>query len=201
VHDSRPKLPRATPLHVTLRCRKDVGRLRRRAAYRAVRHALAVTTRRMDRFRIVHVSIQHDHIHLIVEASDRVQLSRGMQGFSISCARQLNGRLGRRGPVFADRYHAAQLGSPRQVRSAFAYVLNNWRHHGAARSDLGFDPYSSARAFDGWSREPERRLTPGEELLPTAFARSWLLTKGWRRHRRVDPDEVPGGGRGPGRAD
>jgi putative transposase len=158
-----------------------------------VRHALAVTTARMEDFRIVHVSIQRDHIHLIVEAADRVRLARGMQGFSISCARQLNRRLGRRGAVFADRYHAVQLGSPRQVRSALSYVLNNWRHHGEDRagSEL-YDPYSSARAFDGWTTPRYQRLSPRAELLPTAFARCWLLTVGWRRHRRVDPGEVPG---------
>jgi hypothetical protein len=160
-----------------------------------VRHALAVMTARMEEFRIVHVSIQHDHIHLIVEAADRVRLARGMQGFSVSCARQLNRRLGRRGAVFADRYHAVQLRSPRQVRSALSYVLNNWRHHGEDRRlDALYDPYSSAPAFDGWSTPRDQRLARGAELLPTAFARCWLLTAGWRRHRRVDPDEVPGRG-------
>jgi REP element-mobilizing transposase RayT len=195
-HVERDVLPRATPVHVTLRCRRDVGHLRRREAYRAVRHALAVTTHRIDDFRIVHVSIQRDHIHLIVEAADRAGLASGMLGFSTSCARQINRRLGRKGAVFADRYHAVQLRSPRQVRSALAYVLNNWRHHGEDRSGLRpsdlHDPYSSARAFDGWSTPPALRLRPNAELLPTAFPRCWLLTVGWRRHRRVDPAEVPG---------
>jgi hypothetical protein len=131
----------------------------------------------------------------VVEAADQDQLARGMQGFTISCARQLNRRLGRTGPVFAGRYHAVPLASPRQVRSALSYVLNNWRHHGEDRGSRAlYDPYSSARAFEGWSTPRYQRLAPGAELLPTAFPTCWLLTVGWRRHRRIDPGEVPGSG-------
>jgi hypothetical protein len=159
-----------------------------------VRDALVVSLERLERFRIVHVSIQHNHIHLIVEAKDRRELGRGVQGFSISCARRLNGRLGRRGAVFADRYHARALGTPREVRHGLSYVLNNWRHHG---EDLGaaaspFDSYSTARAFDGWSIAWRRRIDPDSELLPTAVARSWALGTGWRRHRLISPNEIPG---------
>jgi REP element-mobilizing transposase RayT len=50
---------------------------------------------------VVHFSVQRDHLHLIVEASDRRALSRGMQGLSIRVARAANGELGRKGRVFA----------------------------------------------------------------------------------------------------
>ena len=201
-HRRRPALARWTPVHVTLRCRKEVGRLRRRVGYRAVREALGVTLRRLDRFRIVHVSIQHNHLHLIVEARDRRVLGRGMQGFSISCARQINRRLGRRGGVFADRYHARALGTPREVRHGLNYVLNNWRHHQeAAGARSPFDPYSSASAFAGWTFSPRRSLTRESELLPTAVARFWLLTSGWKRRSGnrehallISPMETPGSG-------
>jgi REP element-mobilizing transposase RayT len=54
-------------------------------------------------FRLVHYSVQSNHLHLIVEASCRSSLSRGMQGIAIRMARALN-RLWRRcGSVFADR--------------------------------------------------------------------------------------------------
>jgi REP-associated tyrosine transposase len=192
-HTRRPFVERRTPLHITLRCRSEVGRLRRRDGYRAVRDALGACLARIARFRVVHLSIQHNHIHMVVEASSREALARGMQAFSISCARQLNRRLGRRGPVFADRYHARALGTPREVRHALSYVLNNWRHHrGQGAQPRVFDPYSSAPAFDGWAIAWRPRLTAQSELLPTACARSWLLATGWRRHRLVSPREIPG---------
>jgi putative transposase len=196
-HRARPFLARSTPVHVTLRCREEVGRLRRRNGYRAVREALAVSLARLDRFRIVHVSIQQSHIHLVVEARNKQELARGVRAFSISCARQLNRRLARCGGVFADRYHAQVLATPRQVRNSLSYVLNNWRHHGEDRGHVGLvDAYSSALAFDGWATAWRRRISPGQELLPTAVARTWLLTKGWRRHRLVAPTEIPGLDRG-----
>lgn len=79
-------------------------------------------------FRIVHLSIQRTHIHLIVEAASRKALWKGMEAFSISAARQINASTGcKHGQVFADRYHARALTSPRQVRNCIASVLNNER--------------------------------------------------------------------------
>ena len=145
----RPVHNPRNPVHVTLRVLDALGRLRRRTAYQAVRRALLTTLRRPD-FRIVHISIQHNHIHLICEADGTRELTRGLQGFQISAARRLNQH--RRGVVFPDRYHAEILTSPRQVRNCIAYVLNNWRRH---REDLTapslLDPYASGISFDGWT--------------------------------------------------
>ena len=75
-------------------------------------------------------------IHLIVEASDRVALSRGVQGLCIRLARAVNRACGRRGPVFADRYHARALKTPRSVRFALRYVLLNAHKHGTGACGL-----------------------------------------------------------------
>ncbi|HSR98321.1 MAG TPA: hypothetical protein VLM79_14785 [Kofleriaceae bacterium] len=57
-------------MHVTLRAIGVVGNLRRRCVYQAIREATLTTARRED-FRICHLSIQHNHLHLIVEASNK----------------------------------------------------------------------------------------------------------------------------------
>jgi REP element-mobilizing transposase RayT len=102
-HRRRVELDPQHPLHVTLRADAAAGRLRKRHAYQAARQALRTTFGRAD-FRVVHVSIQHNHVHLIVEADSRAALSRGVQGLCISMSRRLNRRLGRSGRVFAHRY-------------------------------------------------------------------------------------------------
>ncbi|MBA3817899.1 MAG: transposase, partial [Deltaproteobacteria bacterium] len=124
-HQRRERFSRPTPVHVTLRVMADVGRLRRRAIYQAVGRAIIAVLGRTD-FRIVHVSLESGHLHLIVEADHDGALARGIQAFQISAARRINQVLTRervvqrRGTVFSDRYHARLIGSPTQARHALA---------------------------------------------------------------------------------
>src|SRR3954467_1458484 len=134
-HQERPYLHARYPVHVTLRVVGAVGNLRRRRVYQAIREATLTTALRED-FRIVHLSIQRTHVHLLVEANDKAALASGMQGFQISAAKHLNaavskGKPGprRRGTVFPDRYHAEIITSPTQARHTLSYVINNWRKH------------------------------------------------------------------------
>ncbi len=152
---------------------------------------MTVVLARTD-FRIVHASIQANHVHLVVEADSKLGLARGMQGFQISAAKRLNqidtDRRGsvRRGPVFVDPYHAEALTSPTRARRALAYVLNNWRRH---KEDLAsqttrswlLDRYSSAILFAGW-KEHSRWIVPDDyDPLPVVSPQTWLLREGWKR--------------------
>ena len=104
----------AKPSIVTLRLRDDVPDIRGRTIYLAIEDAIR-NGRERSGFRVVHFSAQGNHIHLIVEAVSQLAVSRGMQGLTIRIARAINKAAGRRGKVFADRYHAEPIGSPRQA--------------------------------------------------------------------------------------
>ena len=139
-HIERPALASRFPVHVVLRVVEAIGNLRRRRAYHAIRAATYTVGARAD-FHIVHLSIQRTHVHLIVEAHDKLALARGMQAFQISAAKHLNRAIRqdrpgprRRGNVFPDRYHAEIIKSPWQARHTLAYVMNNWRKHGEDRA-------------------------------------------------------------------
>jgi hypothetical protein len=130
--------------------------------------------------------VLNDHLHLIVEAKDREALSRGLKGLLVRVAKTLNKLWSRRGRVFADRYHGHVLESPREVRNALSYVMNNARKHAAQGRVLAgvlrpVDMYTSAPWFDGWK---ETLTVRGLEAVvrPVAPARTWLLSVGWRRH-------------------
>jgi REP element-mobilizing transposase RayT len=204
-HEARPEHDRRHPVHVTIRIVGNVGVLRRRDLYLALREATIVTAKRDD-FRIVHMSIQRDHVHMVVEAHGKLALSKGVQGFSISAARQINKAITERGGdrrtgrVIAEWYHARPLTSPRAVRNAVSYVLGNWRHHGEDRAGVAatwkVDPFSSAALYFGWKELKHAAvLWP----LPAAYQplivwrpRTWLLCNWDRFHPLISVREVPG---------
>jgi REP element-mobilizing transposase RayT len=206
LHKERPAHNHRHPVHVTIRVVADVTSLRHRDMYMQLREATIVTAKRED-FRIVHMSIQRNHVHLIVEAEHKAALSKGMQGFSISAAKRVNSTISERtgvrrtGRVIDDRFHARPLTSPRAVRHTLAYVLNNFRHHGEDRAGVTrtwkADPFSSGPVFAGW-QELEGSpflwpLRPTYHPLIVFRPRTWLLAKGWQEHHPlISTHEVPG---------
>jgi len=90
----------------------------------------------------------------------------------------------RKGRVLADRYHSRLLRTPREVRNALVYVLNNAKKHFEMRREI--DPFSSAPWFGGWREAVGRSADPP----PVVAARTWLLEVGWLRHGRIGIAEV-----------
>lgn len=202
----RERFEKLTAVHVTLRLVARYGTLRRRDTYVALRAATRAVLGRTD-FRIVHISPEDDHIHVIVEAETHEALSRGVQAFQISAAQHFNRALGkrtgskRRGKVFADRYHARIIKSPTQARHSINYVLNNWRRHHEDdvldRDIQGWDVdyMSSAPSFDGWRELEQRSLQYNiayDERLCVSRPQSWMLAEGWKRAGSISMYAVPG---------
>ena len=127
-----------------------------------------------------------------------------MRALEIRIARALNRALNRIGRVFDDRYHARALSTPREVRNALVYVLQNARKHfeqkGIALRRDWLDRFSSAPWFDGWNAaaaEAARQLRRAAEsalslrTTPVASPRTWLLRVGWRKHGLLAASETP----------
>ncbi len=149
---------------------------------------------------VVHLSIQHNHLHFLVEAGGKDTLRLGMQGLAISAAKAINRVCKRKGKVFAYRYHATSIRSPRQARNAFVYVLNNWRRHNederarAARF-AAIDPYSTARAFTGWKEGGAVKMPPGFATfaaMEVTEPKTWLLKVGWEKGGAISAFVTPG---------
>ncbi|MFN9843731.1 MAG: transposase [Planctomycetota bacterium] len=178
---------------MTVKLRQHLPRLRNRKERAAL---LTHFARGKDRFgfRLLHFAILNDHLHFVVEAKDRTALSRGLQGLLIRLARGLNKLWGRKGKVFADRYHDRALKSPREMRNALVYVLGNGRKHAAQGRMIaafdGPDMFTSAPWFDGFVETIEVRGIDGIPL-PIARARTWLANDGWRRLGRIGLEEQP----------
>ncbi len=193
-HAARPQADARFPVHITVRMRRDVPRLRRFELCKVLRRAFVYGCKKGE-FRICQFSIQGNHVHLVCEAGTAQARARGIQGWTVRVARGVNRVADRRGTVFDDRYHLEVLTTPTHVRNALCYVLQNARRHGVRLDPRfhGADPFSSAWWFDGWKDASWKDgLAPPEERT-VAEAESWLLRVGWRRARAgmLAIDEVP----------
>jgi putative transposase len=163
-HVARPRVSRHRPHHITVRTTRPTWNLRSQRCYRFVEKALSVVKERGG-FRVIHFSVQHNHVHLIVEANDRRTLSSAMKALLIRVARGLNGLMGASGKRFDDRYHEHILKTPSETRNALLYVIGNRAVHLAR-----------------WGKSPRRDVDPfsslaaGNLIVP---AKSWLLLEGW----------------------
>ena len=188
-HRTRRDFPARHPLHVTSRFVHGLPSARRKHTFRVLRRAFR-DKRTYDGFRLVHFSVQSNHLHLLVEAQDRRHLARGMQSVLITVAKRLNAWWGRGGQVVEHRYHGRVLRTPREVRHALTYVLCNGRKHGVHWSHDAPDPRSSGRWFDGWKEWSGEQV---DGSSPVVRPRTWLLLRGWRRHGLVPIASIPGG--------
>jgi REP element-mobilizing transposase RayT len=153
-----------------MRVQPGVGHLRAHSRVRLLENAFRAARTRFG-VRIIHYSIQGNHLHLIVEADGPVALARGIQGLATRIARRLNALAARKGAVFADRYHSHVLLSRREVAAAVRYVIGNYRHHAREHLPPSWrDPCSSARFL---------RARPAQDS-PVVEPKTWLLRVGWR---------------------
>lgn len=167
-HVRRAAVDPRHPHHVTVRMRRSVWNLRAQRCFRPIAAALRAVRER-EGFRVVHFSVQGNHLHLVTEADDRAGMTQGMRALLIRIAKQLNRVMRTSGGVYADRFHERVLRTPNEVRNVVRYVLSNHAHHFGKSAAV--DMCSSANAA------LDVVATPG----------SWLLRGGYRRRRTRPP--------------
>ena len=178
--------------HVTVRVSSEIPDLRCESFVDEIRRSFRQTCERGD-FRLVHYSVQSDHVHLVVEAHGSDAMGRGMKSLSSRIARAVNRVFGHMGKVLEGRYHLHLLKTVAEAWNALRYVLLNahkhfWRRFGQ-KPPPQVDWASSGRHFEGWAhRVPGTRDGPREAARP----QSWLLREGWKRKGLIDPCAIPG---------
>jgi REP element-mobilizing transposase RayT len=157
-------------VHVTLRLRPEVYQLRSQRCFSRIYRAFAAACERPG-VRLCRFSVQRDHLHLIIEATDAGALGRAMRSLVPRIAKGLNTVMRRRGRVVSDRYHLHVLRTPAETRNAVVYVRENGAKHlrqDGCRVPTGWrDPFSSEA-----DRFAADLLAHGR---PVAEARTWLL--------------------------
>lgn len=201
-HTTRDEHEWYNPVHVSIRREKLAPSLRSERIFRAILVQLA-SVKRLG-VKVVHYSVQHDHLHLIVEAPTRQELSRHMQKLFSRIALAVNGVALRRGRLFRDRHHREEIESPTQMRNALVYVLFNDRKHyaqnGGAITEEFFRELDDCSSI-AWlgARDWDERARPPPELIarlrardadveglgaPRSAPETWLAQLGWRIRTR-----------------
>ena len=183
-HRSRAEHAASHPVQTTTRLRAGLPSLRHAREFAIVRRAIQAASERPE-FRVIHYSIQSNHLHLIVEAADRRMLSKGMSALLVRIARGLNRLWQHTGAIFADRFHERALRTPTEVRNSLVYVLQNARKHGIHAS--GPDAYSSGPWFDGWRGMPGLREALARQCsrIETTLLRVWeRVLREWKAGAR-----------------
>lgn len=191
-HAKRQEFVRDSVMHVTIGLREGLCNLRRKREVKAIWRAVAELRESglvsEDRFRLLQLSVQRDHLHLAVEAKSQPDLSSAIQRLKqrIGHALRRLWKLTRvRGSIYSGRYHVRLAETPTEVRRLFAYVLGNARHHGTWKK-ASTDPYSTASEFAFWHSSVE--LTAACDSRPIVSPpRSWLAKTGWKRAGRKGP--------------
>lgn len=129
-HEKREKVRTHTPLHINFKYKLTVkNKEGLKALHKAIRNA------RAHGLRINHFSLQHNHVHLIVQAANNDILTKGMRSLTITLSKVIG-----RGRIQLQRYHLHVLKSPREAQNAINYVLFNERKH---TGKMTIDSYST----------------------------------------------------------
>lgn len=199
-HGARPRFAKHVPVHLTMRAVRSVPSMRAELVARVVVGELARASAPLGTrggFRVLHWSVQENHVHLLAEADDATALSRGMQRLASRIAMAVNSLVGRHGRFWRERYHRRDLASPRQYRNALVYVVFNFRKHArgaerVARARM-LDGCSSAIWLDDWRDDAFRQRVRAARAgpPPVASPATWTARVGWKRFGRLDPRESP----------
>ena len=137
-HTKREEITRPMPTHLTIKL--ITAHIQNKFILKALRHA--ILRARIQGLRIVHYSLEHNHVHIYAEATDNLTLAKGMKALGVSLVKKMNNYLKHKGSCYKTRYHLRILRSATEVKNVLCYILKNGIKH--KRTKFIIDPYNSA---------------------------------------------------------
>lgn len=138
-HTARERISKLTALHLTIKVRENKADIKNKRLLRALHHA--IMRARLKGLRIIHYTLEFNHVHLLVEASNNEVLHKGMQALGISFSKAINKVKSLKGTVYKHRYHFRKIGSRREYKIVLNYIVGNGIKH--KRTKALIDPYNS----------------------------------------------------------
>ena len=175
-HLKRETVTKRTPQHINFKFKcsirnKDCLKLLKQSIQNAQKMGL----------KIIHFSLQSNHVHLITEAENNEILTKGMRSLTITFSKGL-----KRGRVQLERYHLHVLKTLREAKHAIAYVLFNEQKHTKKKASK-IDGYTSVLYLEDGLRlvrnfSKKNRVTLRIEKIWEEFTLSkpsgYLISKG-----------------------
>jgi len=160
-HTSRPFLKRPASLHLTIKVQRNKDEIKNKSVLKLLKHA--ILRARFQGLKVLHYSLEYDHVHLLIEADNNHILGKGMQAFGVTMAKGINRLKRLKGAVYKHRYHFRQISSPRQLKSVMNYIFTNGMKHGTAKTMV--NPYNSIQAEITYSLFTKETIKQDCELL------------------------------------
>ena len=161
-HVKRPKISKLTALHLTIKVRSNKADIKSKSILKALHHA--IKRARLKKLKIIHYTLEYNHLHVLVECHNNKILHQGMQAFGISLSKAINRIKRLKGAVYKHRYHFRKCTSRRDYKNVLHYIFANGVKH--KRTSSYIDPYNS---FVG-----DKRISADIEI---AIKRSSTLVK------------------------
>jgi hypothetical protein len=140
-HIKREEIRRPMPLHLTIKLIK--ADIQNKIILKGLRHA--IFRARLQGLRIIHYSLEHNHVHLYAECDNNITLGKAMKAFGVSFVKKVNSYFLRKGTCYKTRYHLRTLRSASEVKNVLNYILKNGMKH--KRTSSVIDPYNSTVAL------------------------------------------------------
>lgn len=154
-HIEREQLKKTSNLHITVKLEKSKAGLKNKQTL-ALLHK-AIKKARLSGLRILHYTLEFDHIHMLIEADNNHQLSRGMQSFGITFSKGINKLKKLQGNVYKNRYHLRLIKTYKEIKNVMNYILSNGVKHKTSSFVNHFNSLVIVRNLD--------KLYPGFELM------------------------------------
>jgi REP element-mobilizing transposase RayT len=160
-HRERPKLSKLSSLHLTIKIKRIKADLKNKSILIILKRA--IMNARIKGLRVIHYSLEYDHVHLLIEAHDNDILGRGMQSLGVTLVRGINKIKKLKGVVYKHRYHFRKINSSRELKIVMNYIFHNGVKHGTSKELVSH--YNSFRAELNYKIFVSNKINVDEELL------------------------------------
>jgi REP element-mobilizing transposase RayT len=160
-HTERPLITKPTSLHLTVKILRTKANLKNKMVLSILKRSI-MNARKMG-LRVIHYSLEYDHVHFLIEAENNIIFGKGMQAFGVTFSKALNRLRKIKGAVYKHRYHFRKIAGARQLKNVLNYIFNNGIKHKTAKSLI--NPFNSIKAEKKFKLFVKGQLEFDSELL------------------------------------